>query len=57
VQLIVGETSRYVQLGVLKSVNSLTFSSRIRKWEDVTVDEVDIILTLEKLELTIKLNF
>jgi hypothetical protein len=34
------------QICPVRSVNSLTFPSRIRKWEDVTVDEVDVILTV-----------
>jgi hypothetical protein len=38
VHIIVDETNR--------SVNPFTFCSRIRKWEDITVDEVYVVLTL-----------
>jgi hypothetical protein len=44
VQLIVDETNKYAEQEILKSVNPFTFCSGIRKWEDVTVDEMYMIL-------------
>jgi hypothetical protein len=46
VQLIVDETNKYVQQEISKSIRPLTFRSRIRKWEDVTVDEMYMGLAL-----------
>ncbi|XP_023703521.1 piggyBac transposable element-derived protein 4-like [Cryptotermes secundus] len=46
VQLIVDETNRYAQQEIAKSVRPLTFRSRLWKWEDVTVDEMYVVLAL-----------
>jgi hypothetical protein len=46
VQLIVDETNRYAQQEILKSVKPFTFCSRFRKWEDVTEDEMYVVLVL-----------
>jgi hypothetical protein len=46
VQLIVDETNKYAQQEILKSIQPLTFPSRIRMWEDVTVDEMYVVLAL-----------
>jgi hypothetical protein len=46
VQLIVDETNRHAQQEILKSIRPLTFCSRIRKWEDVTADEMYVVLAL-----------
>jgi hypothetical protein len=46
VQLIVDETNKYAQQEISKSIKPLTFCSRIRKWEDVTVDEMYVVLML-----------
>ncbi|PNF31583.1 hypothetical protein B7P43_G00790 [Cryptotermes secundus] len=46
VQLIVDETNRYAQQEISKIARPLTFRSRIRKWEDVTVDEMYVVLAL-----------
>jgi hypothetical protein len=45
VQLIVDET-KYAQQEISKSIKLLTFRSRIWKWEDVTVDEMYVVLAL-----------
>jgi hypothetical protein len=45
-QLIVDETNKYAQQEISKSIKPLTFCSRIRKWEDVTVDEMYVVLVL-----------
>jgi hypothetical protein len=46
VQLIVDETNRYAQQEISKIVRPLTFRSRIRKWEDVTLDEMYVVLAV-----------
>jgi hypothetical protein len=46
VQHIVDETNKYAQQEIAKSVRPLTFRSRIRKWEDVTVHEMYVVLAL-----------
>jgi hypothetical protein len=46
VQLIVDETNKYAQQEISKSIKPRTFSSRIRKWEDVTVDKMYVVLAL-----------
>jgi hypothetical protein len=46
VQLIVDETNKYAHQEISKSIKPLTFRSRIRKWEDVTVDELYVGLAL-----------
>jgi hypothetical protein len=46
VQHIVDETNRYAQQEIAKSIRPLTFHSRIRKWEDVTVDEMYVYKSL-----------
>jgi hypothetical protein len=46
VQLIVDETNRYAQQEISKSIRPHTFHSRLRKWEDVTVDEMYVVLAL-----------
>jgi hypothetical protein len=43
VQLIVDENNRYGQQEILKSIRPLTFCSRIRNCEDVTVDEMSLV--------------
>lgn len=45
-QLIVDETNRYAQKEILKIIITFTFYSRIRKWEDVTADELYMVLAL-----------
>jgi hypothetical protein len=45
-QHIVEETNRYAQQQIAKSVTPFTFHSRIRKWQDVTVDEMCAVLAL-----------
>ncbi|XP_023725727.1 piggyBac transposable element-derived protein 4 [Cryptotermes secundus] len=46
VQLIVDETNKYAQQKISKIARPLTFRSRIRKWEDVTLDEMYVVLAL-----------
>jgi uncharacterized membrane protein len=46
VQLIIDETNKYAQQEISKSIKSLTFCSRIRMSEDVTVDEMYVVLAL-----------
>jgi hypothetical protein len=45
-QLIVDKTNGYAQQEISKSIKPLTFHSRIQKWEDVTVDEMYVVLAL-----------
>jgi hypothetical protein len=46
VQLIVDETNRYAQQEISKIARPLTFRSRIRQWENVTLDEMYVVLAL-----------
>jgi hypothetical protein len=46
VKLTVDETGRYTQQEILKSVNSFTFCPKTGKWEDVTGDEMHMVLAL-----------
>jgi hypothetical protein len=46
VQLIVDETNRYAQQEISKSIRPHTCRSRFRKWEDVTVEEMYVVLAL-----------
>jgi hypothetical protein len=46
VQLIVDEMNRYAQQEISKIARPLTFHSRIWKWEDVTLDEMYVVLAL-----------
>jgi hypothetical protein len=45
-QHIVKETNKSTQQQTAKCVTPFTFHSRIRKWQDVTVDEMNVVLTL-----------
>jgi hypothetical protein len=45
-KLTVGETNRYAQQKILENVSPCTFYSRIRKWEDVTVDKIYVVLAV-----------
>jgi hypothetical protein len=45
-QHIVEETKEYAQEQIEKSITPFTFHSRIRKWQDVTVDEMYVVLAL-----------
>lgn len=50
VQLIVDENNRYAQQEISKSVSLFTFRFRIRrKWENVTMDEMYVVLVLLSL--------
>jgi hypothetical protein len=46
VQYIVEETNKYAQQQITKRTAPFAFSSRIRKWKDVTVDEMYVIIAL-----------
>jgi hypothetical protein len=46
VQLIVDQNNRHVQQEISGSIVTVTAHSRIRKWEDVTVDEIYVDLAL-----------
>jgi hypothetical protein len=46
VRLIIDETNRYAQQEISKNVKSFTFCFRIRKWEDVTIDEMYVVLAV-----------
>jgi hypothetical protein len=46
VQLIVDERNRYAQQEISKIARPLSFHSRIRKWEDVTLDEMYVVLAI-----------
>jgi hypothetical protein len=50
-QLTVDETNRYGQQEILKII--ITFTHRIRKWEDFTVDELYVVLALFMLMVTV----
>jgi hypothetical protein len=45
-QHITEGTNRYAQQKIAKNVTPSTFCSRIRKWQDVTVDEMFLVLAL-----------
>jgi hypothetical protein len=45
-QHTVEETNRYAQQKIAKSTTPFTFHSRIRKWQDVTVNETYVVLAL-----------
>jgi hypothetical protein len=45
-QLNIGETNGYAQQEISKVVRPFTFCSRIRKWEDITVDEMYVVLAV-----------
>jgi hypothetical protein len=46
VQIIVDETDKYAQQEISKSIKPLMFCSKIRMWEDVTVDKMYMVLAL-----------
>jgi hypothetical protein len=43
---IANETNKYEQQEILKTSGPLTFCSRIRKWENVIVDEVYVVVAM-----------
>jgi hypothetical protein len=45
-QLIVYETNKYAQQKILKTFGRFILSSRIRKWENVTEDEMYVVLAM-----------
>jgi hypothetical protein len=53
-QHIVEETNKYAQQQIAKSAAPLTFCSRIRKWKNVTVDEMYVVLALFMLMGTVQ---
>jgi hypothetical protein len=57
VRHIVEETNRYAQQEIAKSVRPHTFHSRIRKWEDVTGEEMYVMFALIMMGIAQKPTF